>query len=86
MTKYILQIGLETDLDIFPLMDKVKDMFSQDVENDNFKETTRFKIIEYKEIKDHVTHLEGVDNGSGYSDWLDKQWVLEHDKKSNKIK
>ena len=78
--KYILQIGLETDLDLFPLMHKVKSMFLRDVENNNFKDVTRFKIIEYKEIKDCMTHLEGVDNGSGYGDWLDKQWIEEHKK------
>jgi hypothetical protein len=78
--KYILQVGLETDLVLFSLMDKIKDIFSQDVENENFKDTTRFKLIEYRKIKDCFTYLEGVDNRSGKSDWLDKQWVLEHKK------
>jgi len=80
MKKYILQVGLETDIGLWELMDRIKDMFSPDVEHDTFKDTTRFKLIEYKEIKDCLTHLEGVDNGSGKSDWLDKQWVLENKK------
>lgn len=80
MTKYILQVGIETDLDMFPLMDKIKNIFSKDVENNNFKDITRFRLIEYKEIIDRFTHLEGVQNGSGYGDWLDKQWIQEHKK------
>lgn len=65
-------------MDYFPLMDRIKEMFSPDVENDNFKDTTRFKLVEFKEIKDEFTYLKGIDHGSGGSDWLDKQWVLEH--------
>lgn len=67
-------------MDYFPLMDRIKEMFSPDVENNNFKDTTKFKLVSYKEIKDEWTYLKGIDNGSGGSDWLDKQWVLEHKK------
>jgi hypothetical protein len=67
LTKYILQIGLETDLDLFPLEDKLTDMFLAEIMEGVFKNHIVVKQIQYDAIEDRGTELVGISNHSGGS-------------------
>ena len=65
--KYILQIGLETDLDLFPLEDKLTEMFLAEIKKGTFSNCVLAKQCQYELIEDHMYELKGVRNGSGGS-------------------
>jgi len=65
--KYILQIGLETDLDIFDLENKLKEMFIPYIWSRTFTNSILVKQIQYDLIEDHTYDLKGVRNHSGGS-------------------
>lgn len=67
MTKYIIQIGLETDLDIFPLEDKLREMFLPEIDKGTFSNCILVKQCQYEIIENHFYELEGVRNHSGGS-------------------
>jgi len=67
MTKYILQIGLETDLDLFPLEDKIKSLFLPEIDKGTFKNHIVVKQTQYEKIEDQFYELVGIKNHSGGS-------------------
>jgi len=67
MTKYILQIGLETDLDLFPLEDKIRKLFLPEIKKGNFSNHIVVKQCQFESIKDEFYDLVGIHNHSGGS-------------------
>jgi hypothetical protein len=67
MTKYILQIGLETDLDLFSLEDKIRELFQPEIEKETFRNYIVVKQCQFEEIKDEFYDLVGIHNHSGGS-------------------
>lgn len=69
-TKKIIQIALNSELDMFVIRDMLKEYFEGQIEKGNVSNHVGIKVIEYTEIKDHLTYFEGKDNGSGCSDFV----------------
>ena len=63
--KYILQIGLETDLGIFDLEDKLKEMFLPYIWSNTFTNNILVKQCQYDLIEDHMYELKGIRNHNG---------------------
>lgn len=65
--KYIIQIALETDLDVFPLEDKLKEIFLPEIKKETFSNHIIVKQCQYDDIEDHFYDLVGKRNHSGGS-------------------
>jgi hypothetical protein len=65
--KYILQIGLETDLDLFLLEDKLTEMFLEEIREGTFSNHIVVKQVQYDKIEDEFYDLKGIKNHSGGS-------------------
>jgi hypothetical protein len=76
MTKYKIQIGLETDLGLFELADKLRSFFKPELgEAKTFKEYISARMVQYQELDESDPYeLVGKNNSSGYRFYI-------HDKK-----
>lgn len=66
MTKYILQIGLETDIGLFDIADKLREIFLKEIDKKTYRNHVIVRLTIYEKIEDQLTKLEGINNGSGY--------------------
>jgi len=73
--KFIIQVGLDTDMELFDLRDKIEKMFLDEINNDSFSNHVIVKMIAYDKIFDKfydiegktINQLEGYNNHDGFS-------------------
>jgi hypothetical protein len=70
--KFILQVGIESDLDLMDLRELIVKILKPYNDNDTFKGMTWGALTQYEKIEFCVTHVEGTNNGSGCNFWMEK--------------
>jgi hypothetical protein len=65
--KYLLHVGVETNLELFQLRNKLERMFLDEIRKHNLRNHVAIRMTQYDKIIDHKISLQGLNNKSGMS-------------------